>query len=85
MPVQRIASTPYTSKIIKAGALLADTKTLIWHWDVSASVTKNIERIRRENLLGKTSRSRVEDILAVFRQRYLTEESITRALVVLVE
>jgi hypothetical protein len=29
---------PYTSKIIKAGALLADTKTLLSHWDVRASI-----------------------------------------------
>jgi hypothetical protein len=74
----------YSSKIIKAGALLADSKTLLAHWDVSASVPQNIERVRRENLFGKASRSRVEDILAIFRQRFLTEESVTRALVVLV-
>jgi hypothetical protein len=78
------ASPPYTSKIIKAGALLADTKTLLAHWDVATSAQKNIERLRRENVFGKSSRSRVEDILAIFRQRFLTEESVTRALVVLV-
>lgn len=74
----------YTSKIIKVGALLADTKTLLSHWDAKASVQKNLERMRRENLFGKASRSRGEDILAIFRQRYLTEESVTRALGVLV-
>jgi hypothetical protein len=31
----------------------------------------NLERLRRENVLGKASRSRVEDVLAIFRQRYL--------------
>ena len=40
--------------------------------------------IRRENVFGKASRSRVEDVLAIFRQRFLTEEAVTRALVVLV-
>ncbi len=39
----------------------------------------NLERLRRENLLGKASRSRVEDILSIFRQRYLSEESVTEA------
>ena len=79
------ADTPlYASKIIKAGALLADTKTLLSHWDVMTSVQKNMERMRRENVFGKASRSRVEDILAIFRQRYLTEKSVTRALVELV-
>jgi len=70
----------YSSKIIKAGALLADTKPLLAHWDPAASVQENIETIRRENPFGKVSRSRVEDILAIFRQRYLTEDSVTRAL-----
>ncbi|MBI3468948.1 MAG: DUF1819 family protein [Planctomycetes bacterium] len=76
--------TSYTSKIIKAGALLGDTKTLLAHWDLAASVAENLQRIRHENLFGKASRSRVEDILAIFRQRYLSEASVTRALVVLV-
>jgi hypothetical protein len=67
------ASPPYTSKIIKAGALLADTKTLLAHWDVATSAKENIERLRRENVFGKASRSRVEDILAIFRQRFLMD------------
>src|SRR6266536_2725424 len=76
---------PYTSKIIKASALLDDTKTLLSHWDVKATVPGNLDRIRRENAFAKASRSRVEDILAVFRQRYLVEADVIRALVVLVK
>jgi len=78
-------SSLYTSRIIKAGALLPDTKTLLTHWDVSESVLANLERLQRENVFGKASRSRVEDIVAIFRQRYLAEPSVTRALVTLVE
>ena len=78
------SSAPYTSKIIKAGALIGDTKTLLSHWDVDASVDENINRVQRDNVFGKASRSRVEDILAIFRQRYLTEKSVTKALVTLV-
>lgn len=77
-------SAPYSSKIIKAGALIGDTKTLLSHWDASASVAQNMDRIQRDNVFGKASRSRVEDILAIFRQRYLVEESVTKALVALV-
>ena len=40
--------------------------------------------MQRENVFGKASRSRVDDILAIFRQRYLAEESVARALVSLV-
>ncbi len=84
-PERRLqSSAPYRSKIIKAGALIADTKTLLSHWDIDSSVDQNIKRLQRENIFGKASRSRVEDILAIFRQRYLTEESVTKALVTLV-
>ena len=78
------SSAPYSSKIIKAGALIGDTKTLLSHWDVDASVAENISRVQRDNVFGKASRSRVEDILAIFRQRYLTEKPVTKALVTLV-
>jgi hypothetical protein len=74
----------YTSKIIKAGALLADTKTMLAHWDENCSVSENLNRFQRENIFGKASRSRIEDILVIFRQRYLTSESVTRSLVNLV-
>lgn len=73
----------YSSRIIKAGALLSDTKILLSHWDTGRSVSENLGVVRNENLFGKASRSRVEDILAIFRQRYLVEEEVTRALVVL--
>lgn len=78
------SSAPYSSKIIKAGALIGDTKTLLSHWDASASVADNTDRIQRDNVFGKASRSRVEDILAIFRQRYLAEECVATALVALV-
>jgi hypothetical protein len=84
-PLKRLrSSAPYSSKIIKAGALIGDTKTLLSHWDVNASVKENINRVQRDNVFGKASRSRVGDILAIFRHRYLTEESVTKALVTLV-
>ena len=81
---ERAAIPVYSSKIIKAGALLADTKTLLSQWDINVDVPRNLQRIRHENIFGKASRSRVEDILAIFRQRYLSEETVTRALVILV-
>ncbi|RUT01254.1 hypothetical protein DSM106972_068050 [Dulcicalothrix desertica PCC 7102] len=74
----------YTSKIIKAGALIADTKTLLANWDLSRTVDENLDKFLSENIFGKASRSRVEDILAIFRQRYLMEAPVTKALVTLV-
>jgi len=51
----------YSSKIIKAGALLTDTKAFLSCWDPNLSVNENLHRVRHQNLLGKTSRSRIED------------------------
>jgi Putative inner membrane protein (DUF1819) len=84
LPQLRRSDAPYSSRIIKAGALLPDTKTLLLHWDTSVTVQANLARLRQENVFAKASRSRVEDILAVFRQRYLTDDAIVKALVVLV-
>jgi Putative inner membrane protein (DUF1819) len=78
------SSAPYSSKIIKAGALIGDTKTLLSHWDLDASVDENIRRAWEDNVFGKASRSRVEDILPIFRNRYLTEKSVIEALVIFV-
>ena len=78
-------SHPYSSKIIKAGALLPDTKALLSSWDPNLSAGENLQRAHSQNLLGKTSRSRAEDILAIFRQRYLSEEAVARALAALVK
>src|SRR5688500_2196514 len=82
---RRNVARPYTSRITKASALLDDTKPLLSHWHVAATVPENLDRIRRDNLFAKASRSRVEDILAVFRQRYLVEPDVVKALVVLVK
>ena len=75
----------YSSKIIKAGALLPDTKLLLKTWDTGTDVKINLERVREENLLGKSSRSRVEDVSLVFRQRYLKDPEMLRALVALMK
>ena len=72
-----------TSKIIKAGALIADTKTMLANWDSNANVSQNINNLQMSNLFGKASRSRIEDILAVFRQRYLGSSDLIKALIAL--
>ncbi len=75
----------YTSKIIKAGALLPDTKVLLAHWDKSADVQANLREMRQRNVFGKASRSRIEDILLIFRHRYLSDPTLLKALVILTQ
>ena len=76
-----LSEARYSSRIIKAGALLPDTKLLLENWDDRADVQANLDRVRRENLFGKASRSRVEDVLLVFRQRYLKDPKMLKALI----
>ena len=58
---------------------------MLSQWNVNASVDENVRQVQRDNVFGKASRSRVDAILAIFRQRYLAEESVTKALVTLVQ
>jgi len=80
-----MSETIYTSRIIKASALIADTKALLSSWDINLNPSTNLDDARRTNLFGKASRSRVEDILKIFRQRYFDDPDIGNALSILVK
>jgi hypothetical protein len=84
-PTNRMNEAVYTSRIIKASALIADTKTLLASWDPEQDTSTNLEHARRTNLFGKASRSRVEDILNIFRQRYFDDPEVGNALSILVK
>ena len=75
-----MSAAPYSSRIIKASALIADTRALLLAWDFNLSVDENLARAREENVLAKASRSRVEDVLRIFRQRYFSEPGVGEAL-----
>lgn len=75
----------YTSRIIKASALIADTKVLLSAWDLGLPVAENLANARQQNIFGKRSRQRVMDILSIFRQRYFDEPDVGSALVTLVQ
>lgn len=70
----------YTSRIIKASGLLADTKSFFAFWDESKTPEQNFREARHANIFGKASRTRVEDILTIFRQRYCLNDSCDVAL-----
>lgn len=80
--IQPNAAEPvYTSRIIKATALLADTRLLLNDWRLDESVSDNLARIERDNIFGKASRRRVDDIMRIFRQRYFDDPDIGLTLV----
>ena len=87
MGIERRTSPPskaniskYTSKILKTTAQLDDTKTLLAYWDEEIGIKDNFAKIRDQNILGKSSRSRIEDELRIFRQRYFFDPEVSSAL-----
>jgi hypothetical protein len=52
-----------TSNIQKGGALLDDTRRLVEAWDATLDADENLRRVAEDNLLGKTSRARTDDVL----------------------
>ena len=73
----------YTTKILKAGALIPDTFEFFLNWDEEISVAVNLARLRESNVFHKATRIRVKNILRIFRQRYLFDESVGKSLAVL--
>jgi hypothetical protein len=60
-----------TSRIIKGGALLDESRLFIERWDPSKLESQNLREFRAGNLLGKRSRARTEDAVAILRQRFV--------------
>ena len=60
-----------TARIIKGGALLDESRRFVETWDDDVSLEGNLEAFRKGNLLGKRSRARTEDTLAILRQRFI--------------
>lgn len=61
-----------SSNIVKAGALVADTRRFVEVWDSDRPAEYNLERIEQENLLGLPSRKRIYDTLTYgLRPRYV--------------
>lgn len=57
------AGAQFTVNIQKGGALLDDSRRVVEVWDPALGADANLERIRHENLLGKPSQARADDVL----------------------
>jgi hypothetical protein len=63
--------TTLSSRVIKGGALLGDSRRLAEVWNRDLPVEENLHIINYRNLLGKSSRTRAHDVLAVLRARFV--------------
>jgi hypothetical protein len=79
-PSKKIESQLYTSKILKATALVNDTSIFLSAWNNEKTKEQNMQTIRQENILNKKSRSRGDDILNIFQQRFLFNDDVIRSL-----
>lgn len=70
----------YSSKIIKAPALVSDSKLFLSQWEDELSVEKNIENAVQYNLMGKTSRAFVKNITKAFKERFIFGNGQDKAL-----
>ncbi len=73
----------YSSRVIRAGALLPDTRALLGRWDLEQTEAENLNAIRRGNLIASSSRTRLEAILQIFQQRYMGSLDLLYGLAVL--
>ncbi|HEY8743784.1 MAG TPA: BrxA family protein [Chloroflexota bacterium] len=66
----------YTSNVIKGSALIPECVRLLQEWREGDDLRSFGERVVTENVLGKTTRSRLRDVLErVFVSRFLTAEA----------
>lgn len=65
----------YTTRLQKAGAAIEDSRILLRHWSYEIPTEQLTEKLVSENVLGKTSRMRMKDIITrVFVPRYVNGE-----------
>lgn len=77
----------YTIALCKGAALLDETRSLLRHWVPGEEVDEFVDRIQRENALGKATAYRTKDIVRrVFVRRFLaTSDAPARRLKRIVE
>ena len=61
--MDRSCATGYTTRLLKGGAVLEDTRRVVELWDLELEPEANLERLSAGNQLGKKSRSRLDDLL----------------------
>ncbi len=62
----------YNARLIKGGALVPEMRSLLRFWEDGVDTAKLVERLVRENALGKASRARTRDVLrGLFVSRYV--------------
>lgn len=70
----------YSSKIIKAPALVSDAKLFVSQLEGNISIGKNIENAIQYNIFGKTSRAFVKNITKAFKERFVFGDEQDEAL-----
>jgi hypothetical protein len=75
----------YTAKIIKANALLSDSKLFISQWEPQLSTEENIKNAIEYNIFGKSSRTFTKNIIHIFKNRFIFGDDQDNALRVIIK
>ncbi len=78
----RLRSDVVSSFTIIKGAMIDETYAAFAAWDLSSSKRENLDRLRRENLIGATSTQWLRDVAKVLNRRF-EPDGRDRALVLL--
>lgn len=81
MTAQHLPEHPYTSRVIKGGALLSECRALLRAWRPDESAADLAARVLAQDLLGRNTAQRVHDLVRlVFARRYLADPANARLL-----
>jgi hypothetical protein len=78
--ITHTTAAKFTSRIIKASALITDSKILLANWQAGLSTPENIAALYQSNPFGKSSHSRLEDMLPILRRRYMADPVVASGL-----
>lgn len=71
-------SDAYSTQIIKGGALVQETLTVLRHWRPDETPGQNLSRIRDQRLLGKPTLKREQEALNVLKRRLVEPDGSAR-------
>ena len=73
-----------STRLIRKGALVEETYNAFRHWDLSLDFRKNIDRIRRTNIIGAKNEGWLTENLKTISSRFVNDENLS-SLVVLAQ
>lgn len=69
-------SENYSSRLMRKGVLIEETYRIFASWDLSATLRKNLSRIREENPIGAPNAAWLKEVVSTLSNRFSSGDSI---------